>query len=227
MNMETNHHMEWSNDGTQQQKSCRPERARSAGHQRALGRKGRANTTLRGTLSAGSHTGVFPKKVEAEIRDWRQWFCLRQHLENYQQKQNIRGEEKEREELWELQIRFMLFPLWEHLNQCSNHHFCPSSLEYLVICLLLYSNPHGSHGNARRRETSIPQPNQGKGSSRWKEQEDDGRESVIVSSINVFHHMYHSSRYKYQQVGLVAWPLRNGCFLPESQEMRSEGRLCS
>lgn len=27
----------------------------------------------------------------------------------------------------------MLFPLREHLNPCSNHHLCPSSLEYLVI----------------------------------------------------------------------------------------------
>lgn len=63
----------------------------------------------------------------------------------------------------------MVFPMWEHLNQCSNHHLCPSSLEYLVICLPLYSNPHGSHGNARR-EASIPHSHWGQGSSWWKEQ---------------------------------------------------------
>lgn len=74
MNMETNHHTEWLNDGTQQRGA--------AGHRqhgvlvtREPGQKGRANTTLRGTLSARSHTSVFLRKDEAEIRDWRQWFC--------------------------------------------------------------------------------------------------------------------------------------------------------
>lgn len=34
----------------------------------------RADATLGGTLTTGSHTGVFLRKAEAEISGWRQWF---------------------------------------------------------------------------------------------------------------------------------------------------------
>lgn len=75
------------------------------------GQKARAEATLGGTPSSESHAGVFLRK--AEISNWQQWFFSRQHLETYQQKQNIgKGEEKEMEELWELQMKFILFPLW-------------------------------------------------------------------------------------------------------------------
>lgn len=39
-----------------------------------LRQKARVDATLGGTLSSGSHTGIFLRKAEAEISVWRQWF---------------------------------------------------------------------------------------------------------------------------------------------------------
>lgn len=50
MNMESNHHTEWSHNGTQQQNSCRPEKARSAGHQRAWAQRESKHNPERDTV---------------------------------------------------------------------------------------------------------------------------------------------------------------------------------
>lgn len=154
--------------------------------------KVRADATLGGTLSAGSHTGAFLRKAEAEISGWPLIF-QRQLLETYPQKQNTgKGEKKAREELWELQIRFMLFSLWQNLNQCSNHHLCPSSLDFLAICLLLYSNPQWEPWQCRDERGQCTPASVGtreeevQGPGRWWQRQYDCLRHWCVSSDVLF-----------------------------------------